>query len=228
MLWSLGSRTEVVSSGPSAARAGGRSNAAAPIPERPARTRRRVSIIGIVSLTVCSPLQLAFKLVEETPVGVFGDHLVWGRFDEPGVAHAQRIEADRVLRVVFPPSVVWDVLKRLQRIVVARSEAAIDEQPRGTRRLARAKIRRLQDRAHRPLGRDRMPPNKLAIAREHAAEILRPRPVHCRVEDDATDLLCAQFLRLWWEAEERIDLALNKQIFRLLRRIGDPANVLLG
>src|SRR6516162_18741 len=106
MLWSLGSRTEVVSSGPSAARAGGRSNAAAPIPERPARTRRRVSIIGIVSLTVCSRLQLAFQLIEKAPIGAVGDDFLRGRLDEPGVTHAQRVEADCVLRVVFPPSVV--------------------------------------------------------------------------------------------------------------------------
>jgi len=33
-----------------------------------------------------------------------------------------------------------------------------------------------------------MPPNELAIAREHAAEILRPWPVHRRVEDDAPDV----------------------------------------
>src|ERR1700747_184788 len=60
---------------------------------------------------------------------------------------------------------------------VARSETAITEQPRGARRLARAEIRRPQYRAHCPLGCDRIPPDELGIAREHAAEILRPWPV---------------------------------------------------
>jgi len=42
------------------------------------------------------------------------------------------------------------------------------------------------------------------------------------------DVLRAQFLRLRREAEERVDLALDEQIFRLFRRIGDPAQVFLG
>jgi hypothetical protein len=57
-----------------------------------------------------------------------------------------------------------------------------------------------------------MPPNELAITSEHAAEILRPRPVHCRFEDNATDLLRAQFLRLRRKPKEGVDLALDEQI----------------
>src|SRR5215831_2173215 len=30
--------------------------------------------------------------------------------DEPGVAHAQRVKPDRILRVVFPPSIVGNIL----------------------------------------------------------------------------------------------------------------------
>src|SRR6516165_8441680 len=60
-----------------------------------------------------------------------------------------------------------------------------------------------------------MPPHELAIAREHAAEILRPWPVHRCIEDDATDFLRAQFLRLRRKAEERVDITVDNKSFGL-------------
>jgi hypothetical protein len=62
-----------------------------------------------------SRLQLAFELVEKAPMGVFGDGLLRGRFEEAHVAQAQRVKADRVLWIVFPPSVVRDLTQRLQK-----------------------------------------------------------------------------------------------------------------
>ena len=49
-----------------------------------------------------------------------------------------------------------------------------------------------------------------------------------RIEDDPADRPGAQFLRFRRKAEEGVDFALDKQIFRLRDGIGDPANVLLG
>ena len=144
--------------------------------------------------------------------------LLRGRLDEPGVAHAQRVEADRVLGVVLPPFVVRDcplasaAHNRIESVKPPSTSIA-----RGARRLGRAKIGRLEDRAHRPLGRDRMSPHEFAIAAEHAAEILRPRPVHRRIEDDPADMPGAQFLRLRRKAEEGVDLAVDEQILRLAR-----------
>jgi hypothetical protein len=57
-----------------------------------------------------------------------------------------------------------------------------------------------------------MLPDECPVARKHAAEILRPRPVHRCIEDDPTDMPGAQFLRLRREAEEGVDLALDEQI----------------
>jgi hypothetical protein len=44
---------------------------------------------------------------------------------------AQRVGADCVFVVLFPPLVIRQFLKRLQRILLARRQAAIDEQPAG-------------------------------------------------------------------------------------------------
>jgi len=60
-----------------------------------------------------------------------------------------------------------------------------------------------------------MPAHEFPIAREHAAEKLRPGSVHRRIEDDPADLPGAQFLRFRRKAEEGVDFALDKQIFRL-------------
>jgi hypothetical protein len=46
-------------------------------------------------------------------------------------------------------------------------------------------------------------------ARQHAAEILRPRPIHHGIEDYVTDMTGAQILGLRREPEERVDLALQ-------------------
>src|ERR1700719_3444861 len=103
----------VVSRAPSApCTAGAPRKPAAPANERVVRKRRRVCIIVIPILPAFygSRLQLAFELVEEAPVGALGDDLLRGRLDEPGVAHAQRVEPDRVLWVVLPPSIVRNVL----------------------------------------------------------------------------------------------------------------------
>src|SRR3984893_4216777 len=113
MLPSFTSRTVVVSSGPSAATAGGiRTTPAVPPNERVARNRRRVCIIGIGSLPPPgrSHLQLAFELVEKAPIRAVGNDLLRTRFDETHFAHAQCVEPDRVLRVVFAPFIVRDLV----------------------------------------------------------------------------------------------------------------------
>src|SRR5215831_5691057 len=75
-------------------------------------------------------LQLAFQLVEEAPVGVFGQDLLRTRFNHPCLAQTQRIEPDRIRGIIFAPLVVRILLQRLKRIYVARCEAALDQPPR--------------------------------------------------------------------------------------------------
>src|SRR5919197_2979243 len=93
----------------------------------------------------CSTLQLALKLVEEAPVGRLSDELVRRQLDHPGFAQAQRVEAQRVLGIVDPPRVVGNFLQGLQRIVVARGEATIDDRTRCRFRIATAEVGRLED-----------------------------------------------------------------------------------
>jgi hypothetical protein len=50
--------------------------------------------------------------------------------------------------------------------------------------------------------------------------------VHRGIDDDAADLPGAQLLRLGWKAEEGIDLAVDKTLDRLDRRVGDPVEIL--
>ena len=51
-------------------------------------------------------LQLAFQLVEETPIGILRDNLLRTRLDKAHVTQSQGIEPDRVFSVVFAPFVV--------------------------------------------------------------------------------------------------------------------------
>src|SRR6266404_4450714 len=87
-----------------------------------------------------SRLQLAFELVQEAPIRAVGDDLLRARFDHTSVAHAQCIEADRVLGVVVAPFLIRNAAQRLEGIVIPRSEPAIDEPLRGPRRFAGAEF----------------------------------------------------------------------------------------
>src|SRR5262249_62086219 len=98
-----------------------------------------------------SRLQLSSDLVEQAPVGAVGDDLLRARLDEARFAHAQSVEPESVLGVVFAPLVVWIVAQRLQRVIVALCKTAVDELPRGSRRIAGAQIGGLQDRPQHPL-----------------------------------------------------------------------------
>ena len=66
-------------------------------------------------------------------------------------------------------------------------------------------------RSH-PLGRDRILAHEFPIARQHAAEILRPWAVDGAVDDHMADLAGAQFLRLGRKAQEGIDLSLDEEL----------------
>src|SRR5215813_14268384 len=99
----------------------------------------------------------------------------------------------------------------------------MDEHPRGTHRVGGAKIRRLQDRAHHPLGGNGMIYNIIRATGQHAAEILRPRAIDRAVDDDMTDALGAQLLWVWRDSEECVNLAVDKQLLRAdFGAAGDP------
>src|SRR6266850_1831282 len=119
-----------------------------------------------------SSLQFLLQLLEEPPVSTLRDQALRRRLDHPRLAEAEGIEADGVLRIVDAPLVVRNILHGLERIVVARREAAVDEGPSGPLRLEGADVGRLQDRPQRPLGRDRMFADELPVTRGEAAKVL--------------------------------------------------------
>src|SRR6516162_1172658 len=227
----LGSLMVVVSRLGSAAGAprAGSMEAAMPASAVLLRKRRRLSIVAIASLLSCrSRLQLAFKLVQKSPVGILGDDFLRARLDEARFPHAQSVEPDRVLRVVFAPFVVRQLTKCLEGIVIPRGDTTIHELSRGAIRFSGAEVSCLQNRAQHPLCRDGVSPHVIPIASQETAEILRPRTVDRRIDDNVADMPGAQFLWLGRKAEKRVDFARNEALDRLNRRIGNPVDILEG
>ena len=116
-------------------------------------------------------------------------------------------------------------MERLERVVVACREAPRRRAAERPDRLGDAEVGGLEHRPHHALGSNRVEANEVAVAREQAAEILRPRPVEGTVEDDVTDIPGAQVLRLGREAEEGVDLAVYEQLHWLGRGTGDPVDI---
>jgi hypothetical protein len=79
--------------------------------------------------SVCSGLQLALQLVEKAPIRVLADELLWVGLDQTGLVHPQRIETERVLRVVIPPNVIADLAQCLQRVISGGGSPASDFPP---------------------------------------------------------------------------------------------------
>src|SRR6516162_4312470 len=138
----------------------------------------------------------------------------------------QSVEPDRVLGVVVPPSVVGKLADRLEGIVIAGGEAAIDEPPCDRRRIAGAKLGGLENGAQYALGRDRVLTDVIPIGTEHAAEILRPWTVDRRADDYMAGVAGAQFLGLRGKPEEGVDLPRREQVERIGLRAGDPSDIL--
>src|SRR5262249_51250140 len=159
--------------------------------------------------------QLAFELVQKTPIGILGNDLLRSRLDQPRIAQPQRIKSDGILGVVVPPFVVLDFANSLEGVVVLARDASVDELPRDSRRVANAEVGGVENRPERSLGRDRVPPGVFTVGRNHAAKVLRPRAVDRRIQNHVTSIAGAYFLRLGREGKERVDLALCKQVERL-------------
>ena len=70
--------------------------------------------------------------------------------------------------------------------------------------------------------------DEIPVARQHAAEILRPRPVDRAVDDHVADLAGAQFLRLGRKTEKCIDLSGEEEILGHDGGIIDPMNIFGG
>src|SRR4029077_16834962 len=119
---------------------------------------------------------------------------------------------DRVLRIVVPPLVVRDFFQRLQGIVVLSGEAAIDHALGRPRRIADAEIGRLEDGPQYALGRDRIPPDEVPVAAQHAAIVLGPWTIDGTIDDHMADLAGAQLLRFGRKAEPRVDFSVSAKL----------------
>src|SRR4051812_31400859 len=95
------------------------------------------------------------------------------------------------------------------------SELALDQDPGGPVGVNSTNVGCFQNRAQRPFGSNWVAFNKLLVARHHAAEVLRPGPIHTAVYHQMPYLLCPEFLRFWREAQKGIDLPIRKQLHRL-------------
>src|SRR5690606_18982719 len=73
---------------------------------------------------------LARELVDEAPVGARGQQRVRARVDPARLVQAERVEAQRVRRIVLVPEVERQLLDCLQGVVVSFGEAALDEAAR--------------------------------------------------------------------------------------------------
>ena len=101
---------------------------------------------------------------EEAPVGALGEERVRARLDHADLVQAQRVEAHRVLGVELAPSVVGQLGQRLERVVVALGEPAIDQPLRGPLRLGGAEVGSLEDGAQVALGGDRVVADEVPVA----------------------------------------------------------------
>src|SRR5215471_6731829 len=133
-------------------------------------------------------LQLLPELVDKPPVGALGNGLFGTRLDHPGIAEPQRIESHGGRRVDGAPIAVRKRPHRLQRPVVTVGVAVVYEKSRSTLGLARADVRRFEERPQRPLGGHWVLPDKVAICCHHAAEGLGPGTVGEGIDEHAADL----------------------------------------
>jgi hypothetical protein len=73
----------------------------------------RKTLCGRGTSTSESHLQFAFEFIEEVPVRVLRDELLWARLDQARLVHAQRVEEERVLRGILPPNIIADLARCL-------------------------------------------------------------------------------------------------------------------
>src|SRR6516165_545211 len=117
--------------------------------------------------TRISRLQLAFELVQKAPIGTFGDDLLRGGSKEAQFVQPKCIKPNRILGVVYPPSVVRYLAQGLQRIVVAVGEAAFDHLLRHAGRVTGTEVGGLENGAQHSLGCYRVRLHEFAISAQH-------------------------------------------------------------
>src|SRR5262249_14799636 len=132
-------------------------------------------------------LELLLQRVEEAPVSALADDLLGAALDYPHLVQAQSDEAHRILRVIFTPAVIGNILHHLEDIVVVWRESLVHDRLGGPFRLEGADVRRLQHGTEHSLGGDRMPLDKLPVSEYQAAEVLEPGSVGPGIDHHVSD-----------------------------------------
>jgi len=145
---------------------------------------------------------LALELIENPPVGALRDEACRARLDHARLAQPQGVKADRIIGIVVAPACVGNLLHRLKRIVVLIAHRR--HQAGGLLGLGSAKVRCLGDGAHGTLRSHRMPADKLPVAGNDAAQVLRPGAIQAAADDHMADLLLPQLLWNRGEAHQLI------------------------
>src|SRR4029077_16426170 len=126
-----------------------------------------------------------------------------------------------------PPNPVGQLLQRLQGIIVAVGEPALDHQSGNALWFTGAQISRLQEGPENTLARDRILLHELGPARHHAAVILRPWTISGAVDERMPDPAGAELQSFWRAGQEGIDLPIDKQSLGIGLRITHPMDVLV-
>lgn len=110
------------------------------------------------------------RTASAAPVSVFGDEFVRVRPDNTRVVHPQRVEANAVLGILLPPTILGDHAHRLQRVLMALSVISFDQKSRHSRGFGQAPIGRLENCPQHPFGGHRMRAEELreALAEQRA------------------------------------------------------------
>src|SRR5216684_8014436 len=116
--------------------------------------------VRTTAVRMISALQLALEFVHETPVRSFCNDLVGIRLDHAAFAQPQRVEPDRVFGIVIAPFVIGHVIQRLQCVVVASREPAVDHPSCSACRIACAQVGRLEDRPQDAISGDGVGPDE--------------------------------------------------------------------
>src|SRR4249920_175086 len=108
-------------------------------------------------------LQLFFQLLNKSPVCALREEPIGTLLDHPYIVQTQGVETHSVLGVVFTPLAIRKLLHGLERIIVARRVALIDEKPGRVLGLKRAYVGTLHDSSNSALGSHGAPADEIAV-----------------------------------------------------------------
>src|SRR6266545_6166971 len=155
-------------------------------------------------------LQFFLELIEEAPVCALSNDLLRAALNHPHFVEPQRVEADRVFRVVLAPARVGNLPESLRRVGQLSGVPATHDEASRLLWVRGAQIGGLENRPQRPLRRNGVLPYEVSVRADHAAEVLRPRAIRGRAEHQMADPLGAHLLWDRWEAREGVDLAFTE------------------